>query len=357
MPLPILRNSLLLLCLMAALGAAGQPKFERFFAWSMPADETMAAQAAAMGVTDAVVSAGNRKQLDLARRHGIRAYIALVPTVALWNRHRPDQPAPAQQMTPEEEALFTFRWENKAEGLNNPSHYGGEPLFDPSTGRFLTDVLGTRLLCLSHPESLRLLGKILDAYVATPGCDGIAFDFFGYMNLHGCHCGHCQQSYRAQLAAAGQADTPANWTAFQRERLIAANNQLVRHIRKNRPQLLTMTHIYPVFLPDPLYGKELEFDFCAETAAWYFLWPTEKIADYSRRISAYPAGVHFIGYYNPRLTFPEKTPERVDLELRTMLHNGARHLSVCGFADVLKNPAIAAVFQTYLNPRPQPEQP
>lgn len=357
MLLPIRRNTFLLLALLAALTAAANPKFERFFAWSMPADEAQAEQAAAMGVTDAVVSAGSRKQLELARKYGIRAYVALVPTVSLWNRHRPGVPAPAQRMSPEEEALYAFRWESKAEGQNNPSHYGGEPVFDPSTGRHLTDVLGTRLLCLSHPESLSLLSELLDTYAATPGCDGIAFDFFGYMNLHGCYCEHCQENYRAHLATASLADTPASRTAFHRTQLIAANNFLVRHLRQRHPQLLTMTHIYPVFLPDPLYGKELEFDFCAETAAWYFLWPAEKIAEYSRRISAYPAGVHFIGFYNPRLTFPEKTPERVDLELRTMLQNGARHLSVCGFTDVLKNPAIAAVFQTYLNPRPRPEQP
>lgn len=347
------------LCLIGLCASAqpAGPTFERFFAWNMPVVASDARQAATMGVTDAVVSAGNAKQLQLARQVGIRAYLALVPSTSLWTRKRPGQPAPEQRMSPEEEALYTFRWVNKSEGLNNPSHYGGEPIYDPSTGHYLSDVLGTRLLCLSHPETRRLLLEILDEYIATPGCDGIAFDFFGYMNLHGCYCAHCLELYQAYLATAALADTPATRNAFYRSQLVEINNLLVRHIRQRTPQLLSMTHIYPVFLPDPLYGKDLEFDFCCETAAWYFHWPVEKIAEYSEHISAYLRGVHFIGYYNPRLTFPEKTPERVDLELRTMLHHGARYLSVCGFSDVLKHPGITAVFQKYLNRRELPEQP
>lgn len=327
-----------------------QRKFERFFVWSMPVTEELAMFSAELGVTDVVVSHGNRRQKELAKQHHFRMYPCITPSVALWKRYHQDSVAPLQVMLPEEEAIHKFRWIDKAEGTLNPSHYGGEPLFDPSSGRYLADPLGTRLLCLSHPEVRTVFEKQISEYCAISEYDGIAFDFIGYMNGRGCYCEHCRQLYQQYLEQSGKADSGAAQDAFYLRQLVDFCNDMHRFIKEKRPDMLTTSHLYPVFLPEPLYGHLLEYDFVQETAAWYFPWNEEKILDYSRVISGYPGGVHFIGYYEhaKRPVFPEKNAARVELELETMLRGGARHLSVCGFQDVLENPGIRMAFKKYI---------
>lgn len=325
----------------------GQRKFERFFVWSMPLTESLALQAADIGATDVIVNHGNRVQLELAKKYQLRVYPCIVPTVGLWKKYR-TEPAPQQVMLPEEEAIYQFRWIDKAEGLLNPSHYGGEPVYDPSTGKYLADPISTRLLCLSHPEVRKVVEQQIDTLCAKPEYDGIAFDFVGYMNGKGCYCDTCRQKYQQFLQQAGRKSFPAAEDAFYLQELVNFCNHMHRYIKEKCPNFKTMSHLYPVFLPQPLYGRLLEYDYCLETAAWYFPWSEEKILDYSRAISAYERGVHFIGYYKPRGTFPEKNAAKVDLELKTMLRGGARHLSVCGFQDVLENPVIYGVFKRYL---------
>ena len=327
-----------------------QRKFERLFVWSMPATEELAALSAELGVTDVVVSHGNRRQIELARQHHFRIYPCIVPTVGLWKRYHKDAVAPLQVMLPEEEAIHKFRWIDKGEGALNPSHYGGEPLFDPSTGRYLSDPLSTRLLCLNHPEVRMVFEKQISEYCAISEYDGIAFDFIGYMNGRGCYCEHCRQLYQQYLEQQELTDTQEAKDAFYLCQLVDFCNHLHRFIQEKRPGMLTTSHLYPVFLPLPLYGRLLEYDFTQETAAWYFPWNEEKILDYSRVISGYPGGVHFVGYYDhaKRPVFPEKTAARIELELNAMLRGGARHLSVCGFQDVLENPEIREAFKKYI---------
>jgi hypothetical protein len=345
---------LLVCCLLftacSSLKLCKQGKFERFFVWSMPTTDELATVSAELGVTDVVISHGNRRQKELAKQHQFRMYPCIMPTVALWKQYNKDAAAPLQVMLPEEEAIHKFRWIDRAEGTRNPSHYGGEPVFDPSTGRHLTDPLSTRLLCLNHPEVRTVFEKQILEYCAIPEYDGIAFDFIGYMNGRGCYCEHCRQLYQQYLEQSGKADSAAVQDAFYLEQLVNFCNYLHRFIKEKRPQMLTTSHLYPVFLPKPLYGCLLEYDFTQETAAWYFPWSEEKILDYSRAISRYPGGVHFIGYYdhNKRPAFPEKTAARIELELSTMLRGGARHLSVCGFQDVLESPEIRQAFKKYL---------
>ncbi len=334
----------------ATLPYCKQRKFERFFVWSMPATVELAALSAELGVTDAVVSHGNRRQIELAKQQHFRVYPCIVPAVGLWKRYYKDTAAPLQVMLPEEEAIHKFRWIDKAEGALNPSHYGGEPLFDPSTGRYLADPLNTRLLCLSHPEVRTVFEKQISEYCAFAEYDGIAFDFIGYMNGRGCYCELCRQLYQEYLHQNGQTDDAEAQDAFYLRQLVDFCNHLHRFIKGIRPDMLTMSHLYPAFLPLPLYGHLLEYDFTQETAAWYFPWGEEKIFAYSRAISRYSGGVHFIGYYDnaKRPVFPEKTAARVELELSAMLRGGARHLSVCGFQDVLENPEIREAFKKYI---------
>lgn len=338
-------------CLFLAGCIFPEQKFDRFFAWSLPRTEEMVAKSAALGVTDAVVSHGNAKQLALARKYGIRAYPCLVPQHSLWKQRRPDQEAPLQVMSASQEALHKFRWVDKAEGADLPSHHGGEPPFDISTGKYLPDVLPTRLLCLGSPAVRQMCKEYLSEMCANPDYAGIAFDFVGFMNFRRCHCQDCQ----AKLEEYCHTNQPAAASGLNQEetffleQLVSFYREMIAHIKAQRPEMLTFAHLYPAFLPEPLYGRQLGLDFCAETAAWYFPWPEAKIRAYSQRISQYPGGVHFIGYYNtPLSNFPEKNPALVERELRAMLSGGAVHLSVCGFEHVLKNPDIYAVFKRYL---------
>ncbi|MEN6304749.1 MAG: hypothetical protein ABFD96_18610, partial [Armatimonadia bacterium] len=116
----------------------------------------------------------------------------------------------------------------------------------------------------------------------------------------------------------------------------------------------TTIHIWPVFTPEPLYGNRLDVDLCGQTAAWYILWPEEKIAEYSRIIAndaqkyyQRQQGVGMIGYYDLPGKFPVKDAARVDLELKTMIDNGCRSIQVCSSIHVMNNPQIRAVFKKW----------
>lgn len=352
--LAIMKNkyffALLLPCLFLNGCIFPEQKFERFFAWSLPRTEELVQKSADVGVTDAVVSHGNALQLALAKKYGIRTYPCLMPLESLWKKRQPGQPAPLQVMSPSQEALHKFRWVDQAEGVDLPSHHGGEPPFDISTGKYLPDVLPTRLLCLGSPAVRAMCKEYLTEMCANNDYAGIAFDYVGFMNYRRCHCQDCQDKLAEYCRKHQLTSTPLDLEeAFFQEQLVSFYHEMVEQVKSLRPEMLTFAHLYPVFLPNPLYGRLLKLDFCAETAAWYFPWPEKKILEYSRIISRYPAGVHFIGYYNtPMKNFPEKQPALVERELQTMLSGGATHLSVCGFEHVVKNPAIYDVFKRYL---------
>ena len=135
------------------------------------------------------------------------------------------------------------------------------------------------------------------------------------------------------------------------------NNELVDYVHTLKPDAKTVNHIWPVFMPEPLYGNRLKMDFCGQTAAWYFYWDPWRIEKYSRVISGEQnkywndvKGVPFIGYYDS-LEFPVKTPAKVESELRAILRGGSTCLMMCGFNDLLKNEDVCAVFERYCRPR------
>jgi len=131
-------------------------------------------------------------------------------------------------------------------------------------------------------------------------------------------------------------------------------NYLADYARSKKKDIKTSIHIWPVFAPDPLYGNRLNVNFCGQTAAWYTLWPKDKIAEYSRIITGESRkyhqrqqGVGMIGYYDRPGQFPVKDAGRVDMELMTMIENGCRRVQVCGAKDVIYNKEISAVFKKY----------
>lgn len=311
------------------------------------------AQAEAVGF-DALITwntdpAALVKIVQAAAPHGIKIFSSIAPMGRLgklWTDTYPDRPVPWQVMSEAEQAAHSFI----SAGQNMyliPYQWGGEPVLT-------NEVLTTRIICMSSPEARELLQQIIDGIVSVPGIEGLAFDGFGYQNYHCCHCERCQ-GLLAQFRAAhpNMAEDEAQVTFF-RDMLVGYINSLADYARSKRPEIKTTIHIWPVFAPEPLYGNRLDVDYCGQTAAWYTLWPQEKIAQYSRVISGEARkyferqeGEGMIGYYDNRRGFPVKDAACVEMELRTMIENGCRRIQVCSGLDVMKNAEVAAVFSRY----------
>lgn len=96
----------------------------------------------------------------------------------------------------------------------------------------------------------------------------------------------------------------------------------------------------------------MKADYIQETVAWYFAWPEEKIADYTRKIlfSSHHFGsdsVPFVGFNaEAGSSLPLKTPERLESELKLVLANGGDRLAVCNGGDMLK-PGYREIFMKY----------
>lgn len=244
-----------------------------------------------------------------------------------------------QRMTPEEERLFLI--DRKAE-MPDPGGYqfGGEPLPEHH------EVLATPLLCFHRPEVVAYrkaqIRKVLEEH---PGLAGIAFDFYGYQNYHCCYCPCSVALFERERAAGKYPDMSRNvaWRKFSEDTLIAFYNEMADYVRSLNPKLRTAAHVYPVYLPDPLYGNRLDIDECAQTVAWFFppYWSKDKIIDYTRIVVRdadryYPRqiGVPFIGVY-----MRAKPVEQFRRELETIRAHSNGDLSLCGFADIVADPA------------------
>ncbi len=251
-----------------------------------------------------------------------------------------------QCMSPEEEKALEAIAADKSPSRGG-YQFGGEPL----PGRL--DVLQTRLLCFHRPEvaawAKRQVREMLER---CPDLTGVALDYFGYQNYRGCGCPVSMRAFEEALAAgAPWAALPrdAALDAFSLETLVAFTNEVADEARAVRPSVKVAIHVYPVFLPEPLYGRRLKVDYCCQTAAWFFepYWPDEKIRRYARTIATdrnpdYPPyrGVPFVGVYVGR-TYADKKADRLARELSLIrLGAGTDSLSVCSFNDLALTPAL-----------------
>lgn len=341
-------------------------RFERFYSWGLPSDEDGIRQAAELGFTDATVNWKSAAQIALAKKYGIRTYAILMPTSGEWPApETPENPRPWQKMSEAEQARWQELWGRKAERGDilgkvrnegargvDPSHYGGEPMVGLHGVEPARDMLGTRLPCLGSQELREALQKTIKAMCAVPELDGIAFDFFGFQNFRGCYCERCQAALAAAVQAGEVAAGPAGEAAFYLGQILAINRELVDYVRATRPGLLVMSHLYPVFLPQPLYGQQLPFDACGETVAWYIPWDVSKIYRYTKQVTSYPAGIPFLGYYDASRmpAFPYKSGPRLELELQAILDAGGKDIMVCSGTHILSCPEASAAFRKFTVP-------
>jgi hypothetical protein len=317
--------------------------------------EKFIAEAEAVGFDELITTSKDpvflKNAVESGRIHHIKIFSCISPSETgglkkLWSKRYPDRPVPWQVMTGDQEAARTFimAGENK---YIIPYQFGGEP-------KMTNEVLGKKIICFSNPEALDLFKPLIDGIVSVPGIGGVAFDEFGYQNYHRCHCERCQKLLEEFSARNPSIPKDEAETAFFRGALVGYINGLADYARSKNPEIKTSIHIWPVFAPDPLYGNRLNIDSCGQTAAWFFYWPENKIAEYSRGISKNakdffqrPNGVGFIGYYEFPGKFPVKDSTRVDMELRTIIAGGCRGVMVADAEHVIRNKEVSDVFKKY----------
>lgn len=333
-----------------ALGAETNetPVFERVFAWASVTDEDSARAYADIGVTD--IGASGEKGVAAAKKFGMRPYCGFFPV----GPH-------SQVLTPAERAFYDYingtdlrgvvpkeeiGGKVNARRVEKKCQFGGEPV-EP------LDLCPELISCfLSDEDQAMAKSRMAAMLEKNPLAEGITFDYIGYANLRSCACDDCRRRLSAWLAEKGLPETEANRNIFFRDSLVNYVNAMVDYAKTLRPGIKVAIHLYPVFLPDPLYGRLLKADYIEETVAWYFQWDDAKIADYTRRILSAPhlAGcrsIPFVGLNAAEGTpLAHKTPERLERELELVLAAGGRDVAVCNGPDMVK-PGYREVFKRH----------
>jgi hypothetical protein len=307
--------------------------------------------AAEVGFDVIITWSNDRKLLETAvkaaQKHNIKVFACIAPmgrVKTLWKKQYPQQPVPWQVMNDAENAAYKFIFAGKNKTLI-PYQWGGEPVLT-------NEVLQPKIICFNNSETRELFKPVIDEIISVPGLEGLAFDGFGYQNYYACHCEKCRKLLKEYQKKHPEVSAKQAEIDFFRSSLVNYINHLADYARSKKADIKTTIHIWPVFSPDPLYGNRLNIDYCGQTAAWYTIWPEEKIVRYSKVISGQAKkyykrqeGVGMIGYYDRPGTFPVKSAPCVEMELRAMLDNGCRRIQVCGAKDVIKNKEVAAVFK------------
>jgi hypothetical protein len=319
-------------------------------------------------VTDIIAGGGPVKEEILAecKKHGINIYktVTIIANQAQWAKKYPDTPMPLQELSTEEKTTLDALKGNSYQEDSGPEyndsappenwqvteaqkkliekagrenikaqkdyHWGGEPgkKYLSQWGRN-QELLFTDLFCFHHPEVKEFIKSLIAKEMEEQGIKGIAFDFFGYTNYKCCRCAESMRLFNEFREKNNLKPDDTAMNKFSLDTLVEFQNEMADYVKSIRPDAVTLDHVYPVFLPEPLYGNRLKLDYCGQTASWYFYWDPFKIYNYSKVITEeqgkyFPnaKGVTFIGYYS-RLDFPYKSPERVELELRSMLKAGS----------------------------------
>ncbi len=341
----------------AVLGADAPVPEARFVdrtAWSTGEPEAIVPGAARVGFNELIVWAHDRETLEelvrLGNEHGVAVFSAVgLNQIKDWKRRYPDTPPPLQRMNEAETAALRRFQSGDREGFQ----HGDRPLGDAA------EVLPNQMLCMRDPRTAEFLRAEIRDLLAVKGLRGIAFDYIGFRNYRCCRCDRCEESFRVWRKAhpgAPQDDGGAR-KAFSLRTLVGFNNELAGYIRSIAPGAKIVTHVYPVFLPEPLYGNRLDVDVCGQTAAWISdpLWPKERIRQYADAIfgeeKAYcpnAEGSALVCFFGRGPGMPERTPARLAMELQTILDVGGDRVQLCSLKHLLADEAAAAVFRRFL---------
>ena len=310
-------------------------------------------EAAEVGFAELVVHHENSRNfadfIALGKQHGIGIYAWMfLGDIPAWEKAFPGVEPPMQVMSPAEDVALKRIQADKTPGKSG-YQYGGEPVNG-------VEVLETPLLCFHDPRVTETFEKQIDEMLSVPGVRGVAFDYIGYRNYRCCLCPTSLaqfSAYRKQHPAFSREQALGR---FSLDTLVAFNNTLSAHVRKVRPEARVITHVYPVYLPEPLYGNHLDLDVCAQTAAWFFepFWGLDKVTSYSRLIARDASRYHrrargaaLIGYTNRPGKGAVKSAARLTAEIQAILDGDCSRVHVCSFNDVLGTPEAADVFRRF----------
>jgi len=298
---------------------------------------------------NAIVAQGPSEKLEAFAREAKAAGVE----VYLWSNATPvkGEESLTQKMSPEEDELW-----QKLKSDGDPKKHGYQFGGEPAQGR--REVGQASPLCLDRPEAMAALEKRIKAVVdACPSLGGVALDFVGYQNYHCCYCPVSERQFQVWHKAHAQLPAGRARDEFSLQRLVSYYDHLVEYVRSLRPGLKVTAHLYPVFLPEPLYGNRLKLDYSIQTAAWFFepYWPEEKVRRYARTITAEEAkyhvnarGIPFVALYVQR-PIADKPVERFAKELEWVFSaSGGTSLSIYDFQLLAVHEAHRRVLQEAL---------
>ena len=335
-------------------------KFKRVWTFANARDEDFVQKMAALNVQN--VGAGTPEKVALAKKYGLLPYIGAgaasgthsqVMTTAETNAlHVLNGDPPPPSLSKDERTAWKKEHDEKRRQRLITCRYafGGEP----EPGREKDDVLQYGQPCFVGPVGRsNSVTRVLASLDKNPGTEMVLFDYVGYQNYRRCHHPECENLYREHLAKNGLKDTPENAKEFFLGELVAVNNAMHDAIKARNPRIVTGTHLYPVFLPEPLYGYRLKFDVIFETCAWYLKWPDEKIKAYAadcltRHPADYPRSrrIPFIAVTRGNWC-ENKTPADVERELNDLLDAGVDEICAFEMTAIVDDPELYAVFLKY----------
>ena len=326
-------------------------KFHRLYGFFTPANEEEVKILADLGVKG-VSTSTKPENIALLHKYGIEAYAGFGPMgvhanvlteaeqkLLFWYMGKD---LPKEMSRQEKRAICQKR-------LADVNYsFGGEPF--PGKTEVLWD---GPYPCVIGKDARAKACERLDKICATPGIDGIAFDYVGYQNYYGCQHPDCLKQCQEYLKKNGLPDTKENRAQFYLFELAEYYRVCAEHIKKINPRFRIIAHLYPVFQPHPLYGNRLKIDIAGETCAWYRLWDIRKVENYANTIRAGQHRYHkttecvpFIGFSAGGL-IDKKDAARVEQELLAILKSDSDALMVHELSSVLKVPEVLAVFQKY----------
>lgn len=317
--------------------------------WSLPSKtdaqiEAAVVKAKAMGFNAIVWDTRWQPFIHACRKHGMESYALVAP----------DFGNPANQyeqvMLPGEEKL-------PSDAKDHPTYqHGGEPL----GGAAGKEIRQMALPCFRHPYVLEKFREKIRLCV-NRGYSGIAFDWIGYKNLHGCYCEHCKRLLKKTAPPGMSPQEAAN--RFQEETLTKFYKDICDYAHSYAKSMSrtvkTTCHVYPAFLPNNLYGNKLPVDYCGQTVSWFFKphWNFEKIERYTRHVVAneslyhqHSTGAPFIAFYGKgEFAGHVKSADRIRKEIQIIKKSGARAIQFAELGDILAVPEVARVVTEELN--------
>jgi hypothetical protein len=319
-------------------------------AWCTTADAAKLVPAAGALRFNAIVAHGSMDRMRVLARRCRDADIECYYWVSLAARS-PAQRVLTQVMRPPD----MERLEELAQTPDLAAieyQFGGEP----PPGK--EDVLAQPLMCFHQPQTAELIRKnIRDALTDCPDLTGIALDSFGYRNYRGCRCDVSETMFAEYRRAHPDLPEEDCRNRFSLETLVLFINRTADTVRELRPNAKTAIHVFPAFLPDPLYGRRLNVDYCCETVAWFTkpYWPDRKIVEYTRAVAAkekrtdsHSRGIPLVGLVVDTPA-ADKSPERFAHELTLVFQNcPSRSIAVYPFEQMIQHDEHRDAFEYVL---------